>query len=128
MIENFDPPHDEPDGQRRERHPQQVVNAADQLQRQSHTADLSSERHQVDHEGGTQVKHGDSRPKTFSDQLECRTAAHRRHPPRHLCENADADHTHGHGPTERKSEARAHHRVGHQVPDIDEAANRRQDA
>jgi hypothetical protein len=63
----LDAPDDEPDCDRRKRHPQQVIDAADQLQSQGNTTNLRSEGHQVDQERGAEIHDREPRAEPLPD-------------------------------------------------------------
>jgi len=65
---------------------------------------------------------------SFADDLEGGPAADRGHAARHLGEQADAHRADDQHPAEGEPEPRPDEAARHQVPDVDEAADRRQDS
>ena len=69
-----------------------------------------------------------ARPEPLADDLERRPAAHRGDPAGHLREHADADDADHHDPGQRQPEPGADHGVGDEVADVEEPADRGEDA
>jgi hypothetical protein len=117
-------PHREPG----ERHQQQVVDAAHELQRQRDAADLGDERQQRDRHGAGEVEQAGAGAEALAHEVERRAAGDRRDPSGHLREHHDAEDADHHDPGEAEPEPGADERVRHQVADVHEPADRRQDA
>ena len=66
------PPQHQPDGERGDRHPQQVADAGGQLQGQRHPAQLGGQRQHRDEVGRDQVEQRHPRPEPLPDQVEHR--------------------------------------------------------
>ena len=121
------PPDHQPGGQPGQRNPDQVADPGHHLQHQGHPAELGGQRQHVQQGRGGRVDQGHPDAEPLADHVEDRLPGHRGHPAGHLGEQGHADRAHQHGPGERHAETGAGDAAGDQVPDVDEAADRRHD-
>ena len=122
------PPDDEPHEEGDEGDEEEVADAGRQRQRDRHTGQLGREGQKVDEERGQEVGQPHARAQPLTHQVEHRPAGQGCDTTTHLRVDDDPDDAEDHRPRQVHAEASAGRRVGHEVADVDEAADGREDA
>ena len=121
-------PEDEPEREDGEDEQRPVGEAREKLERDRDAADLRRERQQVDELAGDERDQTDPEAEPLADRVEDRGLGHRGDAPAHLGVGDDPAHPEHDRPEELVAEGRAGGDVEDDVADVDEAADRGQDA
>jgi hypothetical protein len=104
------------------------VDVAEQFQRESDAAQLGDERQRVDEVRHDDVAEGDARSCSFAHEVEHGASGDGGDASGHLGVRADADDGDDGHPDEREAEPGSDERVGDEVTDVHEPADRGEDA
>lgn len=123
-----DSPDDQPEQCSDDRYPQEIVDVGCKLNAQRDAPDLGSDRREGDEERGNEVPRGDLWAEPLPNEIEDRATAHRRDTAGHLREDHDSYQRQCRGPRQRHVEACTDRGGGDEFADVNETANRGQDA